>query len=37
MLDKTDLPGLAAVKARRQPDTPLRALHRAWLGGQGRE
>jgi hypothetical protein len=31
MLDKTDLlPDLPAVKARRQQDTPLRALHAAW-------
>jgi hypothetical protein len=31
MLDQTPLPDLAAVKARRQQDTPLRALHRAWV------
>ena len=31
MLDQTDLPDLAAAKARRQTDTPLPALHAAWV------
>ena len=34
MFDQTHLPDLAAVKARRQPDTPLRALHAAWVAAK---
>jgi hypothetical protein len=34
MLDQTDLPDLAGVKARPQRDTPLRALHRAWVAAK---